>query len=77
MRANRCDCCGGKFGLVSHGSWHRRFCCKPCQQVYRALKSRPRRWAVSIAGKLGRGLDWAMSTVQLRDLASHGANAGS
>jgi len=77
MRANGCDCCGGKFGLVSHSSWSRRFCSKPCKQVYRALNSRPRRWAVSIAGNIGRGLDWAMSPVQARNLTSHAGNAGS
>jgi hypothetical protein len=77
MRPNRCDCCGGKFGLVSHSSWSRRFCSKLCKKVYRAESSRPPRWAVLLAGNVGRGLDWAMSTVQLRDLASHAGNAGS
>jgi hypothetical protein len=77
MRPNRCDCCGEKFGLVSHSSWNRRFCCKPCKQVYQTQNSRPRRWAAFLARNADRGIDWAMSTVQLRTVASHAGRAGS
>jgi hypothetical protein len=77
MRANRCDCCGEKFGLVTHGSWNRRFCCKPCKQVYRAKNSRLRRWAAWLASNAGRDLDRAMSMVPQRHWASQARNAGS
>jgi hypothetical protein len=77
MRLNRCDCCGEKFGLVTHSSWSRRFCCKPCKRVYLARNSRFRRWAALLAGNAGRGLDWAMPMVQQRHWASHAGNVGS
>jgi hypothetical protein len=77
MRPNRCDCCGEKFGLVTHGSWYRRFCCKPCKRVYLADNSRFRRWAVWLAGAAGRDRDWAMSMVLNRNWASQARNAGS
>ena len=77
MRANRCDRCGVKFGLVSHSSWSRRFCSKPCRRVHLAENSRLRRWTVSFARNAGRGLDWAMSMVQLRNWAGQAESAGS
>jgi hypothetical protein len=77
MRANRCDCCGRKFGLVSHTTWNKRFCCKPCKRHYQAENSRLRRWAVLLAGSAGRSLDWAMSMAQNRNWASQARSAGS
>jgi hypothetical protein len=77
MRPNRCDRCGVKFGLVSHSSWSRRFCSKPCRQVHQAENGRLRRWAVSLVRNAGLGLDWAMSMVQLRNWTGQAENAGS
>jgi hypothetical protein len=77
MRLNRCDRCGEKFGLVSHSSWNRRFCSKPCRQVHQAENSRLRRWSAFFAGHGGRALEWAMSMVQLRNWSGHAENAGS
>jgi hypothetical protein len=77
MRANRCDRCGVKFGLVSHSSWRRRFCSKPCRQVHQAENSRLRRWSLYFADHGGRSLEWTMSMVQLLNWAGHAENAGS
>jgi hypothetical protein len=52
MRANQCDHCGGKFGLVSQSLWSRRFCSKACKQVYKVQKRRPTPWAELIARSL-------------------------
>jgi hypothetical protein len=45
---NRCAHCGGKFGLVSHQHWGRRFCCKTCKSTFLAKTAREhacmRRW---------------------------------
>jgi hypothetical protein len=49
MRANRCDCCGGKFGLVLHYSWSRRFCSRHCKQAYQERKRRPTLWTSFLA----------------------------
>jgi hypothetical protein len=40
MRLNQCDCCSGKFGLVLHRLWMRRFCSKPCKKAYQADRTR-------------------------------------
>jgi hypothetical protein len=37
---NRCANCGGKFGLVSHQHWSRRFCCKACKSTFLARTAR-------------------------------------
>jgi hypothetical protein len=42
MRLNRCDYCGGKFGLIQHHSWSKRFCSKHCKSVDREQKCSPR-----------------------------------
>jgi hypothetical protein len=44
MRPNRCDCCGGKFGLVLHRSWGKGFCSKHCKRVHREQKRSQRPW---------------------------------
>jgi hypothetical protein len=31
---NRCDNCGGKFGLVTHYHWGLRFCRKACKATF-------------------------------------------
>jgi hypothetical protein len=55
MRANQCDCCGGKFGLVSQSLWSRRFCSRACKQVYKVQKrQRPVLWAELIARAIPR-----------------------
>jgi hypothetical protein len=77
MRLNRCDCCGHKFGLVSHSFWTRRFCSKLCRRVYRTDKSRLPLWAALLTVKADRGLDWAMTMVPHRHSASLAGNAGS
>jgi hypothetical protein len=77
MRPNRCDCCGDKFGLVSHSFWNRRFCCKPCRNAYQAKNSRLHRLAVRLADNAGHSFEWLKSTVQDRGLASQAGNAGS
>jgi len=63
MRPNRCDCCGDKFGLVSHSSWNRRFCSRLCRRVYQFDKFRSARWA-DFVGKVARGLDRLKFTVE-------------
>ena len=77
MRPNRCDCCGGKFGLVSHESWTRRFCSRLCKKTYRAESSRLQLWTVLLARDAGRALDRAMSMVQYHNWASQAGHAGS
>jgi hypothetical protein len=45
---NRCECCGGKLGLVSHHHWGLRFCRKACKADYLAKTAKAhaglRRW---------------------------------
>jgi hypothetical protein len=80
MRLNQCDCCGHKFGLVSHSFWNWRFCSKLCRRVYRTDKSRLPLWAALITVKADRSLDWAMSirsTGSHRHWASQAQNSGS
>ncbi len=38
----RCDHCAGKFGLVSHSHFGRRFCRKACKQKFAAKRARER-----------------------------------
>jgi hypothetical protein len=68
MRPNRCDCCGGKFGLVSRSLWSRRFCSKPCQQAYQ-VQTRSIRWVDFLPGHVARGLDRLKSMIQNRSWA--------
>jgi hypothetical protein len=78
MRPNQCDCCGGKFGLVSRNNlWGRRFCSKLCKQVYQVQKRRSTHWADFLAGRVARGLDRVKLTFQSRTWTSHLGNAGS
>jgi hypothetical protein len=77
MRANQCDCCGGKFGLVTRSSWSRRFCSNRCKQVYRVQQGRSTRWADVLAGHLARSLDRIKLMIQNRDWAGHLRSAGS
>jgi hypothetical protein len=80
MRLNQCDCCGHKFGLVSHSLWNRRFCSKLCRRVYRTDKSRLPLWAALLTVKADRGLAWAMSTTSMEShghWASQPENSGS
>jgi hypothetical protein len=77
MRLNQCDCCGRKFGLVSHSLWNRRFCSKLCLKVYQADNSRLPIWAALIACKADRGLDRIMSMVPRRRWAGQTESAGS
>jgi hypothetical protein len=77
MRANRCDCCGEKFGLVSHNRWNRRFCSRFCRRIYQAEHSRIEPWIVAVAGHAGRAIDWSMSMMQHRNWASQAENSGS
>jgi hypothetical protein len=39
---NRCAHCGGKFGLVSHFYFGRRFCRKACREKFVARTARER-----------------------------------
>jgi hypothetical protein len=64
VRANRCDCCGGKFGLVLHRSWSRGLCSKHCKQLYQEQKRRPTPWSRFLACCGGRGLDAVAVTMQ-------------
>jgi endogenous inhibitor of DNA gyrase (YacG/DUF329 family) len=77
MRANQCDCCGGKFGMVTRSSWSRRFCSNRCKQVYRVQQGRSMRWADSLARHVERALERLKSTIQNLDWASRLPNAGS
>jgi hypothetical protein len=77
LRANQCDCCGGKFGLVTRSSWGRRFCSIRCKQVYRVQQGRSTRGADFLARHAGRTLDRIKLMIQNRDWASHLPNAGS
>jgi hypothetical protein len=77
MRPNQCDCCGGKFGLVSRSLWGRRFCSKLCKQVYQVQKRRSTRWADVLAGRVARGLDRVKPMLQSRTWTSPLGNAGS
>jgi hypothetical protein len=62
-RPNRCDCCGGKFGLVLHRSWGRRFCCKPCKWLHETQQERARRWVAFSPNRAGAKLDSAIFTM--------------
>jgi hypothetical protein len=80
MRLNRCDCCGHKFGLVSHSFWNRRFCSRLCRRVYQADNSRLPLWAALLTVKADRCLEWAMSIMSMvphLNWASQAENAGS
>jgi hypothetical protein len=77
MRLNQCDCCGGKFGLVTRSLWNRRFCSKLCKQVYQVQKRRSTHWADALAGHAAHGLDRLKMTLQFRGWASPLGNAGS
>ena len=77
MRPNQCDCCGGKFGLVTRSLWSRRFCSKLCKQVYQVQKRRSPHWADLLAGHAAHGLDRLKLTLQFRSWANHLGNAGS
>jgi hypothetical protein len=77
MRLNRCDCCGHKFGLVSHSLWNRRFCSKLCRKVFQADNSRLPLWAALTAYKVDRALDRVMSMVPHPHWAGQAENAGS
>ncbi len=68
MRPNQCDCCGGKFGLVTRSLWSRRFCSKLCKQVYQVQRRRSTHWADALAGHAARGLDRLKLTLQFREL---------
>jgi hypothetical protein len=77
MRLNQCDCCGHKFGLVSHSLWNRRFCSKLCRRVYQADNSRLPLWATLFVYKADRGLDRIKSMVPHPNWASQAENSGS
>jgi hypothetical protein len=77
MRPNQCDCCGGKFGLVSRCLWGRRFCSTLCKQVYQVQKRRSTHWADVLAGHAVRGLDRLKLTFQSRSWADYLRNASS
>jgi hypothetical protein len=34
----RCDFCGGRFGLISHRHFRKRFCRKSCKESYFAAR---------------------------------------
>jgi hypothetical protein len=86
MRANRCDCCGGKFGLVLHHSWGRGFCSRHCKQVYQEQKRLTTPWTrFSLTDRRGRrklnegwptlGLDAnAVNNAFQQTLSSNGLN---
>jgi hypothetical protein len=76
MRANQCDCCGGKLGLVSQSLWNRRFCSRICKQVYKVQKRGAMPWTEVLAGA-SRWLDRVRMTIQHRGWAGHLPNAGS
>ncbi len=40
MSANKCDSCGGKFGLVKHWHFGKQFCSKNCKWEYALGKQR-------------------------------------
>jgi hypothetical protein len=40
---NRCDHCGGKFGLVHYPYWGRRFCRRACKDSFLARLAKERR----------------------------------
>ncbi len=77
MRPNQCDCCGGKFGLVSCSLWGRRFCSKLCKQVYQVQKRRSTHWADVLAGRLAHRFDQVRLMFQSRTWTSYLGNAGS
>jgi hypothetical protein len=77
MRANQCDCCGGKLGLVSQSLWSRRFCSRICKQVYKVQKRRAMPWTEVLAGTASLWLDRVKMTIQQRGWAGHLPNAGS
>jgi hypothetical protein len=53
----RCDFCGGRFGLIRHGHFGKRFCCKRCKQDYVAGRVQ------KIQSKL---LAWAPGRLRMR-----------
>jgi hypothetical protein len=50
----RCDFCGGRFGLISHRHFWKRFCRKRCKDNYitaraQKIEASSREWCASIA----------------------------
>jgi hypothetical protein len=39
---NKCDHCGGKFGLIRHRWWGQRFCSIRCYDVAETVRNRVR-----------------------------------
>jgi hypothetical protein len=39
---NRCDHCGGKFGLVSYSHWRLHFCRRACRESFLAKVAKER-----------------------------------
>ena len=77
MRPNSCDCCGGKFGMVSRNLWGRRFCSRLCRRVYLFDKWRSAHWIDSLSSRVARATARIKSMALHRDCASHLERAGS
>jgi hypothetical protein len=82
----RCDFCGGKFGLIVHRQWGRRFCKLACKTAHQSrphenLQSRRQCDAPTMSGKLGYVLSLAVvfgtaiSAITSRWLVRQGAPA--
>jgi hypothetical protein len=82
----RCDFCGGKFGLIVHRQWGRRFCKLACKRAHQSrphenLQSRRQCDAPTMSGKLGYVLSLAVvfgtaiSAITSRWLVRQGAPA--
>jgi hypothetical protein len=56
----RCDCCGGKLGLIVHRKWRWRFCKLACKKAYeyrrRKKIQRGRPWLAYLFRFAGYGL---------------------
>jgi hypothetical protein len=77
MRPNVCDCCGGKFGMVSQNLGAKRFCSRLCRRAYLFDKWRSAHVVDQVSQVIARAAGKIKSMAQHRGCASHLENAGS
>ena len=77
MRPNVCDCCGGKFGMVSRNLGRKRFCSRLCRRAYLFDKWRSAHFLDALSQLSARAIGKIKSMIQHRRCASHLESAGS
>jgi hypothetical protein len=66
---NRCDHCGGRFGMVTHHWWGKKFCNRTCKGAYLSelalSRERIRGWVRSLCGN-GAFITWCHRSSNVR-----------